>query len=117
VSQAVNGHSKDWTFDPKPLLEYFERLGMTSSPEIAAHVGVEPGTVRFWKRGKRRISFDLGDRIGVKLAGHPSAIWPEYWEMPMEDRKEVRKRRDRERKQRLRDLAKEEALKKAESAA
>lgn len=53
-------------------------IAVAGSAEIlAAHVGVDVGTVHQWKQ--RRVGWRRADRIAVALGRHPGAIWPEWW--------------------------------------
>lgn len=45
-----------------------------------AAAGYRPGTIRQW-RHKGGIPIVAADRLAIHLGEHPSAIWPDWWDL------------------------------------
>ena len=59
-----------------------------SPPALADKVGVAPRTVFRWAAG-RSIRMDAADPIAISFGVHPCEIWPEWFDIGIEEEEEA----------------------------
>lgn len=86
---------------PAPLLSYARSLLVRDGIDpnhiqVAKLIDVHVKTIYWWEQGMNELPIPAADRHAVHLGLHPCLLWPEWWDLPINEAEAARKRAPRQ---------------------